>query len=554
MLRELRISNLAIIDDLTVRFGRGLNVLTGETGAGKSIIVDALGLALGDRAQSDLIKSGAKEATVQAYFEIRGDASLPDIGIDTSEGILLRRVISSSGKNRAYINDTMVTQQSLSEVGKALVDIHSQHEHQGLLTAEKQRTLLDCYGKLQSDREGVETLFNEARSLRMERDALKEQVRERIHRIDLLRFQIKEIDTASLVLGEKEKLEEDKRILSNLGRLNEYTEKAYSILYESEGSCFEGLSTAVTLLRDMYSIDSGMEETLKLLESAKPLIEDASISLRGLRDRYDLDSGRLEIVEERIELIKKLERKYGEDTESILRFRENAEEELVGLEAIDEKLNVIEERLRLREEELFKTAGVLSDKRKKTALALESLAVKTFKELAFGNAEFRIEINQEHGEDGKCSVSASGVDKIEFMFSANPGEPLKPLSRIASGGELSRVMLALKSILADVDNVPVLIFDEVDAGIGGRTAESVGKKLDMLSQKHQLLCITHLPQIARYGDFHLKIEKRNKDNKVHVEVQELGGKERLDEIARMLSGKVTEISLRHAGELLERAR
>ena len=553
MLKELRIRNLAIIDDLAVRFARGLNILTGETGAGKSIIVDALGLALGDRAQSDLIKSGEKEATVQAYFEIPGDKSLPDIGIDTSEGILLGRIISAGGKSRAYINDSMVTQQTLSEVGKALVDIHSQHEHQGLLTTEKQRTVLDCYGKLQPLRERVASLFTEVRTLRTERDMLREQVRERAQRLDLLRFQVNEIDAASLEPGELEKLEEERSILSNVSRLNEYTEKAYSLLYESEGSCFEGLSGVIALVRDMHSIDSGIEETVKLLESAMPLIEDASISLRGLRDRYDLEPGRLETVEERIELIRKLGRKYGDGTESILRYRESADDEMKGLESVDEKLALIEGSFRVKEEELLRAASDLSDKREKTALALEGAIVDTLRELAFGSAEFRIGVKKEQEEDGKYIVGAAGMDKIEFLFSANPGEPLKPLSRIASGGELSRVMLALKSILADADSVPVLIFDEVDAGIGGRTAESVGKKLDMLSEGHQLLCITHQAQIARYGDFHLKIEKRNKNNRVCVEVKELDGQERLDEIARMLSGKVTEISLRHAGELLERA-
>ncbi len=554
MLKELRIRNLAIIDDLTVRFAKGLNVLTGETGAGKSIIVDALSLALGDRAQSDLIKSGEKEATVQAYFEIDDDKSLPDIGIDTSEGILLRRVISAGGKSRAFINDSIVTQQTLSEVGKALVDIHSQHEHQSLLATEKQRDLVDYYGKLQPLRERVESLFCEVRTLRMERDMLRERVRERAHRLDLLRFQINEIDAASLEPGEKEKREEERSVLSHVSKLSEYAEKAYSLLYESEGSCVESLSKVITLVRDMHSIDSGIAETVKLLDSAMPLIEDASIALRGLRDRYDLDPGRLEAVEDRIELIRKLERKYGEGTESIIRYRENAEEEMKGLESTDEKLALIEESLGVKEEELLKAACDLSDKRKKTSLTLEGSIGNTLRELAFGNAEFSIGIKQDQGGDGKYIVGSAGLDKIEFLFSANPGEPVKPLSRIASGGELSRVMLALKSILADVDSVPVLIFDEVDAGIGGRTAESVGKKLDMLSGRHQLLCITHQPQIARYGDLHLKVEKRNRNNRVCVEVKELSVEERRGEIARMLSGKVTEISLRHAGELLERAK
>ena len=554
MLKELKIKNLAIIDNLTVRFDKGLNILSGETGAGKSIIVDALGLALGDRAQSDLIKSGEKEATVQAYFEIEDHNSFPDIGIDISEGLVLRRTLSFSGKSRAYINDSMVTLQTLSEIGKSLVDIHSQHEHQSLLTPEKQRMLLDSYGKLDTEKEKVASFFSEVQTLKTEYNELKEKIKERAHRLDLLKFQINEINTSTLKLGEKETLEDEKKILANMNKLIEWTETAYLLLYDSEGSCTERLSKVTAQLREISSIDNSMEDTLKLLESAKPLIEDASINLREYRDRYDFEPGRLETVEDRLELIKRLEKKYGDGIEAILKYKDDAEEELKGLEFSDERLAALEEELISKEKSLLEAAKILSEKRKKTAKKIEELIENILKELAIGKAEFRIDIRQETGDDGKYKISSHGIDRIEFLFSANPGEPLKPLSKIISGGELSRVMLALKTILADVDNVPVLIFDEVDAGIGGKTAESVGRKLDMISEKHQLLCITHLPQIASFGDFHLKIEKTNKNNKVHVEVKELYGKERLDEIARMLSGKITEISLKHAGELLERVK
>lgn len=553
MLKELTIKNLAIIDNLSVRFDRGLNILSGETGAGKSIIVDALGLVLGDRAQSDLIKSGEKEATVQAFFELQDYRIFPDIGIDFSEGLVLRRTISSGGKSRAYINDTMVTLLTLSEISKSLVDIHSQHEHQSLLTAEKQRSLLDSYGRLQPDREKAGSLFREMQTLKDEFNELKERVKERAHRLDLLRFQINEINASSLKSGEKETLEEERRICSNLNRLNELIETAYSLLYSSEGACIEKLSKVIAELREVNSIDNSIEDTLKMLESALPLVEDASIALRGYRDRYDFEPGRLEVVEDRLELIKRLEKKYGDGIEAILKYKDDAEEELTGIEFTDERLASLEAELKSKEEALLETALALSEKRKKTALLIEELVEDILKELAIGNAKFKIDIKHKTGDDGKYRFSLDGIDRIEFLFSANPGEPLRPLSKIISGGELSRVMLALKSILADVDNVPVLIFDEVDAGIGGKTAESVGKKLNLISEKHQLLCITHLPQIARFGDFHLKIEKKDRKNRVYVEVKELYGKERQNEIARMLSGKITEISLKHAGELLESA-
>lgn len=547
MLKELRIKNLAIIDDLTVRFAKGLNVLTGETGAGKSIVVDALGLSLGDRAQSDLVMSGESEAVVQAYFDLDNFDDLQDLGIDASDGLLLKRVISSGGKSRAYINDSMVTLQTLSSVGKSLVDILSQHEHQSLLTQETQRTLLDSYGKLLPEKETVEKLYDEVHALKARHAEFRDKSRERAQRLDLLRFQLNEIESASLKPGEKEALEDERKILANMNKLTELTEAAYSALYESEGSCSERLSKVVSMLREMSAIDGSISEALQLVEAAMPLVEDASISLGRYRDRFDFEAGRLEHIEDRLDLIKKLEKKYGQGIDAIMMHMDRVRAELQEIESADENLASVEAELKIREEELLKAASALSEKRRKTAQKIEKLITSTLRELAFGKAAFSIEMKT-------GAVGPSGMDKIEFIFSANPGEPMKPLSKIISGGELSRVMLALKSILADVDDVPVLIFDEVDAGIGGKTAESVAKKLALISAGRQLLCITHLPQIASRGDFHLKIEKKETGNKVHVEVKELDGKERQDEIARMLSGTITEISRRHAEELLERVK
>ncbi|SPQ02005.1 DNA repair protein RecN [Candidatus Sulfobium mesophilum] len=547
MLKELRIKNLAIIDDLTVRFAKGLNVLTGETGAGKSIVVDALGLSLGDRAQSDLVMSGESEAVVQAYFDLDNFDDLQDLGIDASDGLLLKRVISSGGKSRAYVNDSMVTLQTLSSVGKTLVDILSQHEHQSLLTQETQRTLLDSYGKLLPEKELVEKLYYEVHALKTRHAELRDKSRERAQRLDLLRFQLNEIESASLKPGEKESLEDERKILANMNKLTELTEAAYSALYESEGSCSERLSKVVSMLREMSAIDGSISEALQLVEAAMPLVEDASISLGRYRDRFDFEPGRLEHIEDRLDLIKKIERKYGQGIDAIMMHMDRVRAEFQEIESADENLASVEAELKIREEELLKAASALSEKRRKTAQKIEKLITLTLRELAFGKAAFSIEMKTE-------AVGPSGMDKIEFIFSANPGEPMKPLSKIISGGELSRVMLALKSILADVDDVPVLIFDEVDAGIGGKTAESVAKKLALISAGRQLLCITHLPQIASRGDFHLKIEKKETGNKVHVEVKELDGKERQDEIARMLSGTITEISRRHAEELLERVK
>ena len=554
MLREMNIKNLAIIDDLTVQFDDGFNVLTGETGAGKSIIVDALGLALGDRAQSDMIKAGEKEASVQAFFEIGDTSALPLTGIDISDGIMLRRVLSNSGKSRAYINDVMVTIQTLSDLGKALVDIHSQHEHQSLLHPEKQRMIIDSYGGHYQELEEVHELYTVVQSLREEFNALTERVKERAHRIDLLSFQISEIDSAGLNPHEKQSLEEERKILLNLNKLKEATETAYSLLYEADGSCTESLAKVVGRLRDMQAIDPTITDTLEMLESALPLLDDAAISLRSCREKYTLDPVRIDEVEGRLDLIRRLEKKYGNSLEDILGYRNAATEELKELEASDERLQTLEGSLDKQLDLLLHAAEILSSKRKKTARKVEDLIGKNLKDLAFLNVQFRIAVSQDRHEAGNYRINFNGVDRVEFLFSANAGEPPKPLAKVASGGELSRLMLALKSILAEVDHVPVLIFDEVDAGIGGKTAESVARKLLKVSARHQLLCITHLPQIASLAAHHLRIEKVQKNGKVHVAVYELSGAERKEEIARMLSGTVTEISRRHAEELLERTK
>ncbi|OIO32009.1 MAG: DNA repair protein RecN [Nitrospirae bacterium CG_4_10_14_3_um_filter_44_29] len=547
MLKELRIKNLAIIDDLRIRFESGLNVLTGETGAGKSIIVDALGLALGERAQAGMIKSGKDEASVEAFFEISEHPLLNEMGIASSEdGIIIRRNISSAGKNRAYINDSIVNIQSLSAIGKTLVDMHGQHEHQSLLSTDNQRTLLDFYGKLHDKRAEVEAMFHEVHSLKKELSELKIDVKERMRRIDILSFQINEIDAASLKKGEKEALEEERGILSNLNKLNELVETAYTMLYASEGACAEKLSSVISKLREMAAIDQSISETLNLLESARPLLEDGAVSLRGFKEKYDLDPRRLETIEERLETIKKLEKKYGDSIDSTIRYRDEAEKELSTLKYSDEKIALFEGQLKEKEGRLMNEASGLSEKRKQTAKEISKAVEKILKELAFEKAGFRVDVRP-------SPLSSTGIDTIELLFSANPGEPLKPLSKVASGGELSRIMLALKNILADVDKIPVLIFDEIDAGVGGRTAESVGIKLKRLSKTHQVICITHLPQIASAADFHIMTEKYQKEGGTYVKIKELTSDERRAEIARMLSGKITDVSLKHAGELLERS-
>ncbi|MEK6673243.1 MAG: DNA repair protein RecN [Nitrospirota bacterium] len=545
MLLQLKIKDFAIIDDLTIKFRPGLNVLTGETGAGKSIVVDAFGLALGERAQTDLIRTGRNETVIEAFLDISAHPVLERLGIPLDDGIILRRNLSSAGKSRAYINDTMINVQTLLEVGETLVDIHGQHEHQSLLSTDNQRTMLDAYAKLTELRASFEKLFHEVQSIKGILSKFRSDLRERNERIELLRFQINEIDSAALKSGEKERLIEEKAILSNLAKLNELTDLAHSLLYSGEGSVQDKLSSAHSAIKEISVIDNSAAEVLGLIEGARPLIDDAVISLRRYKDRYDVDPNRLEEIEDRLDLIKKFEKKYGEGIDSILQFRENAEKELEGLTLSDERLQDIEKTLTAKEMQLNEEALKLSLMRKEAAERLEAEVISALRELAIEKAEFRVAVRE-------CPISPAGIDNIEFLFSANKGEPPKPLSKTASGGELSRIMLALKETFAEVDKIPVLIFDEVDAGIGGRTAESVGISLKKLSKKHQVLCITHLPQIAAMADHHIVIEKAQKQDGVSVKVKEPSQREREEEIARMLSGKITDISVKHAKELIER--
>lgn len=545
MLQQLRIKDFAIIDDLTIKFRSGLNVLTGETGAGKSIVVDAFGLALGERAQTDMIRTGRNETIIEAFLDMPAHPLLEQLGIPSDDGIILRRNLSSTGKSRAYINDTMINVQTLLAVGVTLVDIHGQHEHQSLLSTDNQRIMLDAYAKLTELSSAFGKLFHEVQSIKAMLSKSRSDIRERNERIDLLRFQINEIDSASLKSDEKEKLTEEKAILSNLAKLNELTDLAHSLLYSGEGSVQDKLSSAHSAIKEISAIDNSAAEVLDLIDGARPLIDDATISLRRYKDRYDVDPDRLEEIEERLDLIRKFEKKYGEGIDSILAFRENAARELEGLTLSDERLQDIEKTLAAKEMQLNEEAFKISIMRKEAAERLEAEIISALKELALEKAEFRVAVRE-------CPVSSAGIDNIEFLFSANKGEPPKSLSKTASGGELSRIMLALKETFAEVDKIPVLIFDEVDAGIGGRTAESVGISLKKLSKKHQVLCITHLPQIAAMADHHIVIEKAEKKGGVSVKVIEPSQKEREQEIARMLSGKVTDISVKHARELIER--
>lgn len=545
MLRELRIKNFAIVDNLSLSFEEGLNVITGETGAGKSLVVDAIDLVLGGRASSDSVRAGADEAWIEAFFEIKESLLLDSIGIACDEGVIVKRVVSRTGRSRAYINDSLVTIQTLSAFGKDLVDLHGQHEHQSLLSPAVQRGLVDSFGRLDGLVKEVGKLHGSYRSLLSTITDIKEKARERAQRIDLLRYQIAEIDAAGLQGGEDVGLREEKAILSNLTHLRYLGESAFSVLKDEDGSVLEKLGMLLGNIEELSQIDASAAEVLKVLRDADSLLQDAASSLREIKERYDCEPQRLEDVESRLALIEDLQRKYGETVDSILDYREKAAAELEDLEGLEERGAEIEDEMEKIHSALMEKADSLSREREKTARKVEGMLKKVLSELAFSHPDFRIEVTE-------IPIMSTGIDRVDFLFSANPGQPPRPLNKVASGGELSRLMLALKSVFADVDRVPVLVFDEVDAGVGGQTAESVGERLRRLSERHQVICITHLPQIASRAVFHLLITKEDEGDGVAVTVRGLDRDERVSEIARMLSGSVTGPSLRHAEELLRK--
>jgi DNA repair protein RecN (Recombination protein N) len=563
MLRELHIKNFSIIDDVTVEFGDGFHVLTGETGAGKSIVINALSLALGERASGDLVRSGEKEALIEAYFDVSPILLSPsslqflkDNGIDTDDGLILKRIISAQGKNRAYINSSMVNVQTLEDISKRLVDVHGQYEHQSLLSSENQLDLLDSYGGLLDDRKNFSGLYTSMLRLKQQLADLVIKEKDRAQRIDILHYQINEIEASDLKSGEEEELREELNFLGNAGRLAELTNRSYDSLYDSDSSCITKLSDVLNSLREIAAIDNRANEALKSAEDALPLLEETGFFLRDYKNSLDFDPARLDLLQERLESIKGLSRKYGDGINEIINYKDKALAELNELQHSEEKQEALKEELEGLKSKLTKKSQALAKKRKAVAKKIESEVITQLSDLSMPDTKFQIRFSREKGDDTSdgFKAAATGIDNIEFMISPNVGETLRPLSKTASGGELSRVMLALKSILAGEDHIPVLVFDEIDSGIGGKTAENVARKLKKLSTGHQVICITHLPQIASYAEGHLKIEKKVKKERTVVEINNVEKDGRVVEIARMLSGDTSDVSLKHAKEMLRKTK
>lgn len=557
LLLELHIENFAIIDKLHIQFSRGLNILTGETGAGKSIIIDALGLALGGKASNEMIRSEAEKAIVEALIDLRENekalAKAMELGfissLEESPELIIRREILRNGKSRALINGNLATASMLAELGDDLIDIHGQHQHQTLLKPSVHVDLLDALGDLLDFRKGFEEKFQKYKQIRVALQELKEGIRVRMQRLDLLNFQKQEIERANLRPGEDEELQHERKLLSAAEKLANDSTQVYELLYGSEESITDKLGQVLDLLKNLAQIDDSLSPLLTTGESVSYQLEDLAYSLRDYAQKVEFNPQRLEEIERRLDELNRLKRKYGNTLSEILDLKNNIDAELASYNEGEERLEKLEKELEELEKELQHLSEELSRRRHDVAKKMEVAIMKELSELNMDKTQFQVHI--EPLPSGEIPFTAKGRDRIEFLIAPNPGEDLKPLSKIASGGEISRVMLAFKTILASVDNIPTLIFDEVDLGIGGRVAEVVGKKLKFISSTRQVICITHLPQIASKADLHLQIFKEVQEGKTLTRVHRLSESERVEEIARMLGGEtITETTRKHAQEML----
>jgi len=549
MLHALHIENLAIIDRLEVAFEAGFNALTGETGAGKSILIDALNLALGERADISLIRAGAEKLRVNAVFEVPNDpelhALLGELGVEPEDGLLyLSREVHTSGRSIARINGQPVPVSALKALGERLIDMHGQHEHQSLLKPSSHLEFLDRWlgEPALKLRQQVRETVSALRQTERELQEIVAREREREQMLDLYRFQVDEIRAANLQVGEDEQLETEARRLVYAEKLVALAGNAYDALMGEHGA-YDQAASASRNLTEIARIDPSVSPWGEMLESALVQLEEVAHNLRAYAESIEYDPARLEAVIERQELIKRLKRKYGDTIEAVLQYADEAAAKLHALETQTERRAELEAELARLQESAHALCEQLSALRRDGAQRFANAVQTALRTLAMERAQFTVEVRPK-------PMDATGADSVEFLFSANPGEPPRPLSKIASGGEMSRVMLALKTVLADAAPVPTLVFDEIDAGIGGRTAHAVGEQIAQLAQHCQILCITHLPQIACRANHHLLIEKHTDGAMTRVAVQPLTGEARVQEIARMLAGTPTETALQHARELL----
>jgi len=552
MLRELRVTNFAVVESVTVPFASGLNVLTGETGAGKSILVDALLLVCGGRGQSDVIRAEAETATVEAVFDVSSSpearAVLDGAGLATDDAdLVVRRELARSGRHRAFVNDSAVTVALLERLGTCLLAVHGQHEHQQLLEPARQLALLDRFAGAEDLAARVAELFAKQEAARLAVQGSRAAERDRAQREDLLRFQLSELNAAHLRPGEEEELRTERRRLQHAERFMSSLLEIAQLLVDASDSAMTQIARAGRLLQDLGRLDPAFAAPAATLETAAVQLDDALAAIQRLRASVSVDPGRLEVVDARLDALSRLRRKYGDSEEAMVTFRDGAAAELSRLAHHEEILAEQERMLDELGTELRAAAVALGERRAAAAARLQAQAQREVRGLGMDRAALAIAIDRRQPD----RITAHGLDRVEFRLSANPGEDLRPLARVASGGELSRIMLALTSVLAAADPVPTMIFDEVDAGVGGRLASIVADKLASAAQSRQVLCVTHLAQIAARADHHLRVTKSVRGGRSRTYATALTAAERVDEVARMLAGDaVTETARRHARELL----
>jgi len=552
MLQELTIKNYALIEHIQVSTEKGLNILTGETGAGKSIIIGALSFLLGERATADSIRKNADCCEVSALFALQdGYLAKPflienDIVTEKETEVLLKRVLNIQGKNRCYINGLIVTNAIMQKVGRYLVDIHGQQSHQLLFNIDEQTELIDRFGGHKLQRQNVLSLYRIFREKSDELEILNASEKDRNEQLDLYRFQLKEITETELKPQEEDELDREYNILNNAEKISLSVQCIYDGLYGKEESVKASIDKLSAEMDKLSQIDDSFNKHNNTLSEIKYQVEEIVNVMENYKEKLEFNPDRLEAIIERKELIKKLKRKYNKSVTELIGLKDELQAKLKKLDDSPEAIKKLEEQLALSEEKLKKEAAALSKKRKTASIILSDKVEKELKDLAMGKTRFFINI--EPGE-----IKQTGMDNIEFLISPNKGEGLKPLAKIASGGETARIMLAIKTVLSEADRVPVLIFDEIDAGIGGEAAWVVGKKLSGLASKHQVICVTHLPQIAGFADVHFHVDKAVKSNRTVTSIEKLNKDGRIDEIARMLGGeKITTITQKHAREIVER--
>lgn len=567
MLRELTIRNLAVLEEAKVAFAAGLNVLTGETGAGKSIVIDALLLVRGARVQADLIRTGAETASVEAVFEVPPSgpvaAVLDEAGHAPADGqLVIKRELSRSGRHRVFVNDSAATVGLLERLGDVLVEIHGQHEHQRLMEPARQLDLLDRFADCEEARLRLGERWRQWDTARSELARIRDEAREGARKEELYRWELSEIDAVQLRDGEEDELRGERRRLQNAERIYAGLQEVMDLLQEDAQAAGARLGRAASLLRDLSRFDPDVGAPIEALEGAQAYVEDAVARARALRDRAVMDPDRLRLVDERMDAISGIKRKYGETSAAVSAYREEIARALDRIERHDAIVEETQAEVARASEAASRQGRELSETRAEAAPRLERLIQRELRTLGMDHARFRVALRREvagaedlaSGPDG-WRLGARGAESAEFLLSANPGEELKPLAKVVSGGELSRTMLAIKTILAASEDVPSMVFDEVDAGIGGRVADAVGHKLRQTAAGRQVLCVTHLAPIAAYAEHHLLVDKRVAKGATKTTVTALDAGGQVEEIARMLGGeRITDASRRHARELLKAAR